>query len=287
MVIHRLFQTYRYGIVDANLRDEMPDHWTQQVIAPGFLGPDTARSPALLRTDALSDEEAGKLLDRLETEMQAQQSAFFSLLLDTEADTEGVARHLANRLVVRLERNGRPMQFRYFDPGTFVQLPSLLGDAGMNWLFGPINAVMVPWAGELMRYEKPQVPSTGFILTPHLPALLDFGVVNRAATELAPPANQQDWIDRCNRIRNHVRRARDRHRLSERDDLIAFAWHAESCHPRFDEHELMRNLFAQLAEADEEEQLDYCELTIGLGQETWDRIAHDLTENKTMEGMSS
>lgn len=284
---HRLLQTCRYGIVDANLREEIPDHWAQAIIAPDFLGDDTGRSPILIQTDTLSDEDAGILLDRLASEIDELETTFFSLLLEAEADIQRVARHLANRLVVQLERNGRPMQLRYYDPGTFVQLPGLLGEAGMNWLLGPINAVTVPWAGEFTRYEKPIASTTGFGLASHLPVLLDLGIVNRAALQLDPPANQLDWIERCGRIRTHVRRARERHHLASRDDLIAFALHAETCHPRFDEHAVMRTVFARLTQAGEADELEYRDLTMEIEPEIWTRIARDLTENNIKEGITS
>ena len=285
MLTHRLFQTYRYGIVDANLRDELPDHWTQQVIAPTFLAPDTNRSPVLVQTDRLPDEDMGTLLDRLETEMGAQQATFFSVLLETDADLKRTANHLASRLVAKLERDGRPMQFRYFDPCTFLQLPGLLGEAGMNWLLGPVTSVMVPWADEFQRYEKPAASSAGFSLTVHLPELLDIGIVNRAAMQLDPPRIRRTGFHWCARLRGHIQRARSQHRLTGRDDLIAFARHAESCHPRFDEHKTIRTVFDELAKSNEDDQLDYCELTARLEPETWERIAQDVSENKSVEGM--
>lgn len=287
LATHRLFETYRYGIVDANLCGELPDHWRQQVIAPPHLGKDISRSPALVQMDTLSNEDAGKLLDKLEIETEERRTVYLSLLLETDADLQRTAKLLASRLVVQFETNARPMQFRYFDPGTFIQLPSLLGEGGMNWLLGSIKAVMVPWAGELRRYEKPVATGTGFSLTPYLPALLDVSIINRAAMQLDPPVNQKDWVDRCGRIRKHVQRARDHHGLSERDDLVAFALHAEICHPCFDEHRIIRALLDRLSNAMEEDQLDYRELTIGLSPETWQTIAHDLTINESTEGMSS
>jgi len=285
--IHRLFETCRYGLVDANARSEIPEHWAQQVVAPAFLETDTSRSPLLVCTDTLADADVGKLLDRIESETEGNFPGLFSLFLACDAELPRVASHLASRLVVKLEHNGRPMQFRYFDPGTFVQLPELLGEAGMNWLLGPINAVMVPWAGEFRRYEKPLTSHQKFSLQPYLPVLLDISIVNRAAMRLDPPADQQDWIERCARIRKHVQRAREKHQLSIRDDIIAFALHAENCHPRFDDHEILRSLFAQLSTAKEEDQIDYRELTIGLGQEVWNKIARDLAKNESLEGISS
>lgn len=284
---HHLFETYRYGIVDANLREELLDHWPQQVIAPGYLGSDTSRSPVLLKVDTLSREDTGALLDRLETETRERRAVFFSLLVETDTDLQRATNHLASRLVVKLEPNARPMQFRYFDPGTFVQLPSLLGEVGMNWLLGPIKAVMVPWAGEFRRYEKTTATSTGFSLSPYLPALLDVSIVNRAAMQLDPPVNQKEWVDRCGRIRKHVQRARENHGLSERDDLVAFALHAEICHPSFDEHRIIRALLDRLSKAMEEDQLDYRELTIGVATETWKMIARELTRNESTKGISS
>jgi hypothetical protein len=284
---HRLFQTVRYGIVDADLREELPERWHQQVIAPSFMGSDTARSPVLVEMSKLTPEEQGALLDRLETETRERQDTFFSLLLESDADPKRLADHLAKRLVVELERGGQPMQFRYFDPGTFLQLPGLLGEAGMNWLLGPVKAVLVPWAGEWRRYERSEVAGTGYSLASKLPALLEIGSVNRAAMQMDPPENQSDWVDRCERVRGHVQRARQQHRLSERDDLVAFALHAEGCHPRFDEHKIIRNLLAELAKAGDDDQRDYRELTIGIAPATWEQIARDLTEDDSMEGMPS
>ena len=286
-VMHRQFQMYRYGIVDANLRDELPQTWAQRVIAPSFLGKDTGRCPVLVDVGSLPEEATGELLDRLESETAGRLDTVFSLLLKSDVSLTSVSHHLARRMVVQLEAQRRPMQLRYFDPGTFLQLPLIFGDKGMNWLLGLVTSVMIPWAGEWHRYEKPDAEGKNFSLAPTLPALLDIGAVNRAAMQLAPPANQQGWVDRCVRIRGHIRRARESYQLTARDDLIAFALHAENCHPRFDEHKIIRAVMAELAGAKEEDQLDYRELTSRLDSNVWARIERDLTENNSMGEMSS
>lgn len=284
---HRFFERFRYGIIDASVRDEIPDSWATQVIAPVFLGADTDRCPALVDFASLPWDKRASLIDRLEAESRDRSETLLSLALESDAPLDRLKAHLARRIAVRIGSNSQPMHFRYHDPGTFIQLPSVIGDAGMTWLLGPIAGVAVPWLGEWRYHTRPaSVTAETFRLDAHLPALLQTGVINRVVTQLRDIRDQQDWCRRCETTRQHVARANAVHGLEARDDLVAFALHAWSCHPRFDEHPTMQTLLAELATAEPDDELDYRELTARLEPEDWERIAHDLTAAHTAQGIS-
>jgi hypothetical protein len=279
---HRLFKTHRYGLVDASLRDEVPAHWPQAVVAPNFLENDTARCPLLVDVSALTPHDQGELLQRLDAQCTAREFALFSLVISSDDSIETLASHLAKRMVVRLEQGGAASQFRYFDPGTFVQLPRIIGDVGMAWLLGGVQSVAVPWAGHWETYVKPQAPAmpvVSFSLTQHhLKALLDLSTINRAASQLPAPTNQQDWTQRCESIAKHVQRA-EQHGLNLLEDKVCFALHAMQHHPAFDQHGRIMQLLATLRQSKPADELDYQELSARISPDEWQTIAQELSVN--------
>jgi Domain of unknown function (DUF4123) len=277
---HRLLQSHRYGLVDAAHRDEIPAHWPQVIVAPGFLENDTSRCPLLVDALALTVKEQGQLLDQLDKQCAARESTLFSLVLASDAEIIPVKNHLSARMVVRLQHGGAASQFRYFDPGIFVQLPAILGDVGMAWLMGCINSVAIPWAGHWDIFVKPQVPISGshsFGLSQlHLKALLDLSAVNRAASQLEPPANQQEWLMTCQALTAPVQRAQQQG-LGLVKDQVRFALHAVQYHQWFDQHPRIKQLLIKLQNSAPEDELDYEELTSDLSTADWQTIAHDMT----------
>jgi Domain of unknown function (DUF4123) len=280
---HRLFQSHRYGLVDATLRDQIPADWPQIVIAPSFLEDDTSRCPLLVDTSALSVKDRGELLGKLDTQCARRHAMLFSLVLASDEDINVVKNHLAKKMVVRLQQGGPASQFRYFDPSTFLQLPGILGDAGMAWLMGCVQSVAIPWAGHWETFAKPQVPhakSYNFGLSrQHLKALLDLSAVNRAANQLAPPVNQKDWIERCKSIASHTQRA-EQHGLTLLDK-VSFALHAMQHHSKFDQHERIAQLLMTLSKSTPEDEVDYQELTSRLSDADWQNIAQELAMQAT------
>ena len=155
---HRFLERFPYVIVDAAYRDEMPDSWAARPIAPAFLGRDTARCPVLIDTNVLPQAEHSSLMDRIEAETRAGQECLVSLALAASITEAGLLKHLQSRIQVIDPQDGQPRQFRYFDPGTFIQLPDILGAAGMAWLLGPIQTLAVPWLGEWCCYDRHDAP---------------------------------------------------------------------------------------------------------------------------------
>lgn len=283
MDAHSLAQM-RFGLVDATLRDQVPQGVEQVVIAPTFLGADTERCPTLvLLQEGASASATGALFDLLFSQIETRDEPLCSLLLDSELDAERLAARLAQRMTVRDPADTTPRQFRFFDPGTFLQLPGLLGDAGMAWLLGSISRVAVPWAGGAWAYLPPAGPMPFWLQADHLQALHRLSIVNRVAAQLAPPADVQEWQQCCRHIDAHATRG-TLQGLTTQADLVAFALDAMRHHPEFDRHPRLVAVFKALREAGPEDELDYRELTARLTPQQWQEIVLDMSRRPQPEG---
>jgi len=278
-VDHRRFDSHRYAVVDAVWREHLPSDWPLTVIAPDFLGADTDRCPVLLDLRALPRDERGELLERLQQQVGDREDALCSLLLVADGEPQAMADHLGQRMALTVSGASQPQQFRFFDPGTFLQLPRLLGPAGMAWLLGPTQAVLVPWAGGWTRYPRPDPEARSFSLTAvHLSALTRMGVVNRVALQMEPPADTAEWTARCAALDAHVQRAMDVHGLRLQADLVAFAQDALTHHPAFDSHPQVAGWLQVLRTAKPEDELDYRELRSRITPGQWQTIVADLLQ---------
>jgi hypothetical protein len=279
---HRLFRTHRYAIVDALYREAWQPHVEHRVLAPAFLKNDTGRCPVLLDLSNLSPARQSESLQSLHHQVQDREPTPLSLFFQTQASLDSVAAHCTARLVIKPDLT-EPKQFRYFDPGTFLQLPRLLGEVGMAWLLGPFQQVTLAWAGEWLTYTVPEVPAVAradfYLTSQHYEALSRFSVVNRAALQCPPPKNIEDWCRRCERLELAVKKGQH-YGLAQRDDLVLFAVHAETVHPRFDEHPRLQTVLQQLQGLAAEEELDYRELTQTFSASDWQTIIHELNAHE-------
>jgi hypothetical protein len=293
----RFFERYRYLIIDAERREEIPKSWAAAPIAPEFLKDDTARCPLLVDTASIPNAslsmilnrsaalDKALLLNRLETETAARQETLISLALASDEPFPRLRAHLTDRLQISPDpRKKPPRQFRYFDPGTFIQLPDVLGAVGFSWLLGPIDAVAVPWLGEWREYANPKdAGDLYFRLRQHIEALQILNVVNRVLMQLPGLRDQQGWRDKGAGTRTIVAHARAAYGLDQRDDLVAFALHAWQWHPAFDRHPILQELLAKLAAAVPEDELDYRALTSCLNEADWQKVVSDLQNIPTIE----
>lgn len=293
VIDHRLVERFPLALVDATLREHLPSHWEQFVIAPAFLGGDTGRCPALVNLAGLPGEEIGPWCDLVQAQVMDRAETQASLLLASDQPANKVAAHLARRIAINVAGLSQPMQWRFFDPGTFLQLPHLLGDTGLAWLLGPINAVCVPWAGEWTLIEQPaktaQTASSRFRLEQsHLAALTRVGVTNRVLMQSEPAADVSTWIRHSRQLDACVVQGQA-HGLTKRDDLVAYALHALQWHPRIHQHQRLQAALRQLRQASADDELDYRELTALITPEEWGQMALDVNteaprqNNKTQE----
>lgn len=284
----RFFQRYRYAIVDAEWKEDIPAHWGAVPIAPSFLGKDVSRCPLLIDVAAILQEERIALLVRLEEETAAHADTFFSLALASERPFRQVLAHLRNRLVIRGFLKDKPRQFRYFDPGTFIQLPDIFGNQGMAWLLGPIDAIAVPWLGEWRDYANPSDKEQWrFKLNQYIGRLQGISVVNRVLVQISNIENQEQWREVSKKIHHSVDYARRVYGLMNRDDLIAFSSHAWMHHPNFHQHPFLQKILSELADASQEDEFDYRELTSSLSESDWKKIAMDMQSVNNIKGIMS
>lgn len=276
----RAVERFRFALIDATYSEDLPSHWPCTVVAPSFLGDDTDRCPVLVDLPSLPDVERAEWCDALHEETLAMNDTRASLLLASDGTAQGVAAHMARRMTLRLPSQTHPMQWRYFDPGTLLQMPRVLGQAGMAWLMGPVSSIMVPWAGEWTRLDQPASPSPAQASTfklsdSHLAALLLIGIVNRAAMACPRPESAQAWVLQGQQLDHYIVQAQQ-HGLTQRDDLIAYALKAHHVHARIHEHPRMRALLTQLQNAHPDDELDYRELTAAIAPEDWTAMAAEL-----------
>jgi hypothetical protein len=280
----RLFDTHRFALVDAAWRDDLPKAWpltALHVVAPTFLGKDTGRCPVLLDLHALPRSTRDDLMTQWNEQTHHNEDALCSLLLSSPATPESLAAHLARRMQIVLPKTAAPKQFRYFDPGTFLQLPRLLGDPGIAWLLGPVALATVPWAGHWTTVPNSPTGAGAFKLSAeHISALLRLGAVNRQAMQMEPVGDAVAWEQRCAAIDAHMQRAMADHGLQQQADLIAFADHAMACHGAFDRHPRLKALFEELRASRPEDELDYRELSARITPQEWQTIAQDINSRQ-------
>lgn len=276
----RAVERFRFALIDATYREDLPSSWPCTVVAPSFLDDDTDRCPVLVDLPSLPDVERAEWCDALHEETLAMNDTRASLLLASDGTAQGVAAHMARRMTLRLPNQTHPMQWRYFDPGTLLQMPRVLGQAGMAWLMGPVSSIMVPWAGEWTRLDQPASPSPAQASTfklsdSHLAALLRIGIVNRAAMACPRPESAQAWVLQGQKLDHYIVQGQQ-HGLSQRDDLVSYALKAHHVHPRIHEHPRMSALLAQLQNAHTDDELDYRELIAAIAPEDWKAMAAEL-----------
>jgi hypothetical protein len=250
----------------------------QAVIAPSFLGDDTGRCPVLVNINSLEKETRYPLLERLIKNTQDREKTFFSLLLASDKPINRLAKHLGERLNIQLSPNDTPMQFRYFDPATFTQLPHLLGEAGMAWLLGQIGSVLVPWVGEFTVFQTPQTKQSFKFKEAHVQGLHRISITNQVQLSQAQaPRDQREWVKRAQQMDDYINRALA-HSLITIEDVVLFCTHAMLHHPCFDEHPRLQAIFNKLANATAEHdmELDYAYLTAQISDENWQTITAQL-----------
>lgn len=283
-----VWRTHRYALVEACDRSSLPPGSPLHIIAPAFLGQDTARCPALLDLEAVSAHQRATWLQQAQEQTQARKPPLFRCLLQSQASPRDVAAHLTNRMTLRVSAERTPRQFRYLDPGTFLQLPALLGDVGMAWLFGNlVDTYTLSWAGAWCKVPRPPIALQDWaryqLTSDHWPMLLRLNHVNRVASQLPPPIDVQDWQQRCQTLYAHVQRA-EQYGLTREADIMGFTWHALRHHPRFDEHPRVQAALSAWREAlstrsgrdSADDELGYDEAMAHLTLDDWQRISADL-----------
>jgi hypothetical protein len=274
----RWLQDHRYGLIDAAWIDDIPAQWPQRTVAPPALGSHSFGMPVLVDLQAIPAEALDGLIRQVHQQVVHRETTVLSWLIGFDGSMDELAAHMAQRMMARIPGRHLPMKFRYFDPGTTVQLHRVIGSAGLGWLLGPIRSVWVPWAGQWMHLERPAPAPLPFAWTQDMTdRALRLGVVNRVAALMDRPAGVQDWIDRTQRIDGHVLRLRQRYAHLSLEDLTELTWHVMVVHPHIDHHPRIAQWLEQLRHVQPEDELDYRELTARLDEAQWRQMAAELS----------
>ncbi len=279
---------FRYAVIDASLRTEIPSGVQQAVIAPDFLGADTDRCPALIALDSMPPTLRAEWCDGLHQEVLNKADTRASLLIESKASMSSLAAHMARRMVLKRPDTDRLLQWRYFDPGTALQMPRILGDIGMAWLMGPADAWMIPWAGSWQAMEKQKTVSQQDLLrfklsADHIAALMRISVINRVLLQGDTSFDANKWVDASRQLDAVVLTGQTSHQLDQRDDLVAYALHAHRWHPQIHKHPRIKRLLDELQQSTPDDEIDYRELTAGLTPDDWKRMALELEQAKQQE----
>jgi Domain of unknown function (DUF4123) len=286
---HRLLTAHRFAIVDVSQREHLSPSWQTKVIAPAFLEQDIGRCPILVDLTSFTPADRDYWLQRCASQVATREPLLFGIFLQTQAETDVVLSHLRRRLVMRLPQREQPLQFRFYDPHTLTQLPRILGDQGLQWLFGPIVAITYAITGHLSRIDKPTIelfneatPSTTFRLSQEQQhALLRLSAVNRVLMQQPLMNSEVQWRQMSVRADTLIQRAQQQ-RLSEMDDQIAFALHGLNVHERFDEHPKIRAVLKKLHTCLPDDELDYRELTAAFTEDDWQQIRREQAASTAM-----
>ena len=236
---------FRFALVDASLRDGIPAGVQQEVIAPAFLGEDTDRCPTLIALDSMPSSSRVAWCDELHSEVINREESRASLLIESDSSLKALASHMARRMALQTPGRDRPLQWRYFDPGTALQMPRVLGHVGLAWLMAPAKAWMVPWAGSWQPIAGPNDASQQDLMrfklqSEHIAALMRVSVINRTLLQNDKPLTAQEWVDGSQQLDAIVVQGQTQHKLDHRDDLVAYAFHPWTTHLRILVHPHMQ-----------------------------------------------
>lgn len=137
---HRRLDEHRFAIINPLQVDR--SQWAGLPVAalmPAGVSARPDSMPQLLALEALNESDRIDLLIRADAWDQVNDQPFFSLLLQSQVDTNRLALHLSRHLAVTTPDGGRAL-LRWYDPRTLRHLRWLITPAQWGILSGPVTA---------------------------------------------------------------------------------------------------------------------------------------------------
>lgn len=194
------------------------------------------------------------------------------LIVDAAESTERVLSHLRRRLIIRLA-DGQQCIFRYFDPMVLKHLEWMLDTSQRAALLGPGTSWCYWLDGQWRRLNQvTPSASTDFQVDALLSARLGrVAALNGVVATQSGVTTAATRIELYREIDSYIARAQAKG-LPREQDWEAFARLCLSCHPRFDEHPLVIELFGQALDDESE----FKDLVCAEGEEFWASVSSDM-----------
>lgn len=241
-------------------------------LAPSAYETRAGQFPWLVALDGLGDRQRDDVLTAVLGERNDPRREPLVALLHSDAALERIRIHL-RRLIAPRFPGGREGVFRFYDPVVFTHLQWILDSRQQAALLGPIRTWYWPWRQHWHQAGQSFPPKERAL---HFaPGRRGWECIGRVGAIHAvlehDPSWREDVLSWGARAETLLARA-ERHQLSERADVVAFAVQGLRWHLRLDEHPKVAQVLADSSGHPRR----YSRLTGAWNDATWQAIVNEL-----------
>jgi Domain of unknown function (DUF4123) len=271
----RLLEKYRFGVIDplnTSVLEEFED-LPRLSLAPVELDAQKNILPSLVDFSALTPARRLGVLEFLESKQIQKAASGLSALLASEKTADVVINHFRKQFIRKDAKHQRVL-FRFHDPRVWHQLQWILDSQSIQQLMGPIDKWMYQLTPEWLVINKPSNAKTSEVKLHALEQkiLIDrIGLINRVIQKIFK-INQLVIINDGPKINQLLARGEARHRLTDTEDLVAYAVDGITLGEEFDTHPLVATTLKQLSDPE----MTYQEVMRDIDVASLQRISKEL-----------
>lgn len=235
---HQMLSSHTFGLVNASMVEQLPEGIVADPLVPSTMPASAHLMPRLISLRDIPAKLHGELLQYLYDAEKYDEQPAVSMLIQSDYDAKQFARHW-NGLQLFDPQPSRKVWLRLHDPRVMHQLLRILGPVQRRHVFGR-SVAFTYWIGkEWVRVDRDcadeSVPSHPATPGWDWNRIEQTGIVNRAlhgaGVQGATALTQQGAV-----AEQLIKRANERHGLTEQADLVEFAVRGLSTRSAFDEH---------------------------------------------------
>lgn len=251
---HQIFNLHTFGLVDAAMLAALPAGINTLALVPSDLAASAHLMPRLIDFRATPNDKLNALLDCLYQAQKKQAPPPLALLVKSDLDAQAFVRRW-NTQQLAVPAPGRKAWLRLHDPRVLHQLLRIMTPAQRRKLLGRSGACTYWIGGEWLSAQDHGAPLPEADTARWDWARIELiGAVNRAllradVSQAAALASQGALAEQL------ISRAKSRHGLQERADLVEFVVRGLTVSVRFDEHPKIAGVIKPSSDPDEESSL--------------------------------